>query len=102
MKALESRPGHSPFNPGPFTTFIRNYHRQTSVIYRNLGSFPYDLYPHHFYVPLAFGEAFRNLNKQDVTAYIYKQESVCLSFSDRRLRRNVVASSEYRIDIIDR
>jgi hypothetical protein len=88
-----------PFKPAPFSRFVRSYHRTAISIYRAIGAFPYDLYPHHFYVPLSLGEAFRNLDKKKVVAYLYKQETVCMSFKDGRPQRNLIASAEYRIDV---
>jgi hypothetical protein len=101
-KALARQPEMFPFKPEPFERFVRNYHKLALSIYDQIGAFPYDLYPHHFYVPLWIGQDFRNLNKHDVVAYIYKQETVCLSFKDGQLHRNVIASSDYRIDVSDR
>jgi hypothetical protein len=102
VKALARQPEMFPFKPGPFERFVRNYHQLALSISDEIGAFPYDLYPHHFYVPLWVGRDFRNLNKHDIVAYIYKQETVCLSFGDGQLHRNVVASSDYRIDVSDK
>ena len=102
IKALARQPEMSPFNPDPFASFVRSYHKMALSIDDQIGAFPYDLYPHHFYVPLSVGQGFRSLNKHDVVAYIYKQEAVCLSFKDGRLQRNVIASSDYRIDVSDK
>jgi hypothetical protein len=79
--------------------FIRNYHHRVTRIESAMGAFPYDLYPHHFYVPLGQSAQFRHLNKENIVAYIYRQETVCLSFSDGRLKRRVVAAFERRIDL---
>ena len=81
------------------THFVRNYHRLALSLYASLGGFPYDLYPHHFYVPTSESEDFYQLDKRRIVAYIYRQESVCLSFEAGKLRRNVVATAEYRIDV---
>jgi hypothetical protein len=102
VKALARRPEMLPFQPAPFTRFVRNYHELALSIYDAIGTFPYDFYPHHFYVPISIGQDFRSLNKHDVIAYIYKQESVCLSLRDGRLYRNLIASSDYRIDVSDK
>lgn len=99
MAALERRPEMFPFKSEPLAVFIRNYHHAALSFYRALGAFPYDLYPHHFYVPLSTGADFRGLNKSDIVAYIYKQETVCLSFSGGHPQRKLIASTEYRIDV---
>ena len=101
-KALARQPEMFPFKPEPFKRFVRNYHKLALSIYDEIGTFPYDLYPHHFYVPLSLSQEFRNLNKHDIVAYIYKQETVCLSFGDGQLHRNLIASSDYRIDVSDK
>ena len=59
MAALERRPEMFPFKSEPLAVFIRNYHHAALSFYRALGAFPYDLYPHHFYVPLSTGADFR-------------------------------------------
>jgi hypothetical protein len=79
--------------------FVRNYHQMVLGIYRTVGAFPYDLYPHHFYVPFSASEAFYKLDKTTIVAYMYRQETVCLSFGAGQLQRKVVGSAEYRIDV---
>ena len=64
-----------------------------------MGIFPYDAYPHHFYVPIGQSEQFRRLDKSSIVAYIYRQETVCLLFSGGRLERKVLGSFERRIDL---
>jgi hypothetical protein len=81
------------------SSFIRNYHDLTLNIISRLGIFPYDLYPHHFFVPLGESWDFRKLDKKHIVAYIYRRESVCLSIENGEPRRRVVASSELRIDV---
>lgn len=78
--------------------FVRNYHHLALNIERQFGVFPFNIYPHHFYVPISVGAAFDTIPKVNVVAYIYRQESVCLSYSDR-LDRRVIGSDEYRIQI---
>jgi hypothetical protein len=97
--ALERGSEMFPFKLEPLTRFIQNYHREALLVYRALGMFPYDLYPHHFYVPLSVGDDFRSLNKSDIVAYIYKQEAVCMSFSAGRPQRKLISLTEYRIDV---
>ena len=88
-----------PFNAAPLDRFVRNYHDLAKAIEQRFGVFPYDVYPHHFYVPLSVGREFRELDKRDVVAYIYKQETVCLSFEKGRVMRKVMAKAEHRIDV---
>ncbi len=82
-----------------FSTFVRNYHRLALKIYSTIGAFPYDIYPHHFYIPSSQSEDFRRLDKRRIVAYVMRRESVCLSYDAGRLHRNVVSSAEYRIDV---
>jgi hypothetical protein len=86
-------------NQEQMDAFIRSYHRLATNIEKAVGVFPYDLYPHHYYVPLGLGEQFRQADKSAIVAYIYRQETVCLSFSAGRLERRVLAVSERRIDL---
>lgn len=79
--------------------FIRNYHSLVMKVENAIGDFPYDVYPHHFYVPLGQSEQFRRLDKSSIVGYIYRQETVCLSFSDGRLERKVVGTFERIIDL---
>ena len=79
--------------------FVQNYHRMIVSIEDLIRSFPYDLYPHHFYVPRNQSLPFRDLDKRRVVAYIYRQETVCLSFESGHLKRNVVATAERRINV---
>jgi|SRR5579859_5806786 len=82
-----------------FSTFIRNYHRLALKIYATIGTFPYDVYPHHFYIPPSESEDFRRLDKRRIVAYVMRRESVCLAFDAGELNRNVISSAEYRIDV---
>jgi hypothetical protein len=79
--------------------FIRSYHRMALTIYRTVGGFPYDLYAHHFYVPFSESKKFYTLDKREVVAYIYRQETVCLSFEAGKLQRRLIGSAEYRVDV---
>jgi hypothetical protein len=79
--------------------FIRNYHRMILAIERVTGSFPYDLYPHHLYVPLNESSEFKELDKRKIKSYIYRQETVCLSFENDHLVRRVFATAERKIDV---
>jgi len=79
--------------------FVRNYHNIAKKIENVMGIFPYDAYPHHFYIPIGQSEQFRRLDKSSIVAYIYRQETVCLLFSGGRLERKVLGSFERRIDL---
>src|SRR5262245_37363484 len=79
--------------------FVRNYHRVALKISSTLGAFPYNAYPHHFYVPGILTEDFDRLDKRRIVAYIYRRESVCLGFSSGRLQRVVRGVAEHRIDV---
>jgi hypothetical protein len=87
------------FDHDRLPAFVRNYHRLALAIGARLGSFPYDVYPHHFYVPFSASADFDALDKRRVLAYIYRRESVCLSFEAGALHRKVMATAEYRIDV---
>jgi hypothetical protein len=91
-------PERSPYQER-MDAYLRNYHNMAKKLENALGVFPYDLYPHHFYVPLERSERFRRLDKSSITAYIYRQETVCLSFPGERIERKILGSFERRIDL---
>jgi hypothetical protein len=91
-------PDGSPYQK-PLDTYVRNYHRLALGIERTLGAFPYDFYPHHFYIPLGLSADFRHLDKSSIVAYVYRQDTVCLSFVDGHLERRLIGSFERRIDV---
>lgn len=82
-----------------FGRFIVNYHAMARGIENRFGIFPYNLYPHHFYVRPGLMAPFDALDKDKVVAYIYRRESVCLSLQDGKLRRRLISEGEYRIDV---
>jgi hypothetical protein len=79
--------------------FVRHYHRLALALYDKFGLFPYDIYPHHFYVPVGESADFRLLDKRRIVAYVYRRESVCLSYGADTFQRRVVSTAEYRIDV---
>jgi hypothetical protein len=98
--AALTRPGsYHSFDRQRLPAFVQNYHRLALMIYSKIGAFPYDFYPHHFYVPFSESREFDGLDKRRVVAYIYRQESVCLSFDAGTLQRKVMATAEYEIDV---
>jgi hypothetical protein len=44
-------------------------------------------------------EPFSQLGKRNIVAYIYRRESVCLSWVNRKLKRKVISTAEYRIEL---
>jgi hypothetical protein len=84
------------------SVFVRNYHRLALKIYSTLGVFPYNVYPHHFHVPGILTEDFDRLEKRHIVAYIYRRESVCVTFNSGQLKREVKDVAEYRIDVGER
>ena len=88
------------FDAGGLSTFIRNYHSLAMDFISTIGTFPYDFYPHHFYSPRSATADFLDLDKRRIVAYIYRMESVCLTFdSVGGLRRKLVNAAEFRIDL---
>ena len=81
------------------SSFVRNYHRLAMRIAAAVGTFPYDYYSHHFNVPRSLSEDFFNLDKRRIVAYIYRRESVCVSFDAAGLQRKLISSADYRIDL---
>lgn len=81
------------------TAFVRNYHRTALRISSIIGDLPYNVYAHHFHIPGILTKDFDQLDKRRIVAYIYRRESVCLSFGSGWLQRKVRAVAEYRIDI---
>jgi hypothetical protein len=90
-------------NPNPYleklSRFVRGYHKLVLAAEKHFGGFPYDYYPHHFYVPRGEGDAFSSLDKRQIVAYLYKQDSGCVVFEDGHLKKTVVGSGVYRIDV---
>jgi hypothetical protein len=79
--------------------FIINYHRMAEAIESNTGVFPYNVYPHHFYVRPALNRSFDSVDKHNIRAYIFKRESSCLSWRDGKLHRGVISTGEFRINL---
>ncbi|MGU3403968.1 hypothetical protein [Methylobacterium brachiatum] len=79
--------------------YIRGYHGLVSRIADTLGSFPHALYPHHFFVPLQHGASFDGVALNDIVAYIYRRESVCLGMQDGVPVRRLVSEAEHRIEL---
>jgi hypothetical protein len=98
IEKLPRGPELFPFRPEPISKFIRNYNSLISSLEDVIGLYPFNVYPHHFYEPISIGGKFGTIKKSDIVAYIYRQETVCLSFSDG-FKRRVIGSDEYRIDI---
>jgi len=96
---LTQNRAHNWFDREKLPDFIRNYHRLALWIDSKIGTFPYDFYPHHFYVPFSRSTDFDGLDKRLIVAYIYRRDSVCVSFDEGALRRKLVSSAEYRIPI---
>lgn len=96
---LTHYPRKAEFDPQELAAFVRHYHALALAIYARLGLFPYDWYPHHFYVPIGDSADFRRLDMHRIVAYVYRRESVCLDYSEGNFRRQVVSSAEYRIDV---
>jgi hypothetical protein len=96
---LTAPAGKPSMSADELAVFVKRYHRLAMAIYDKLGQFPYDLYPHHFYVPFGQSADFRLLNKRRIVAYVYRRESVCLSYVADRFQRRLVSSAEYRIDV---
>lgn len=99
VEKLKRPDEHRGFDAQALGTFVQAYHRMVLAIYSKIGFFPYDLYPHHFYVPLSESEDFYRLDKQRIVAYIYRRESVCLSHNAGALQRKMISAAEYRIDV---
>jgi len=95
------RPGtYKRFDADGLSAFVRNYHSLAMEFISTIGTFPYDFYPHHFYSPRSETADFLDLDKRRIVAYIYRIESVCLTFdSAGGLRRKLVNAAEFRIDL---
>lgn len=97
--ALTRRGGFAGFQAEQMARFVRDYHQLALAIDDQFGNFPYDIYPHHFYIPMWQSAEFRHLDKHRIVAYIYRRESVCVSFESEQLERRVISASEYRINL---
>lgn len=65
---------------------IRRYHKQMLSMLDAEGNFAYDLFPHHIFSMPWYFDAFRVLDKRQITAYRYENESLCLGFEDGKPR----------------
>jgi hypothetical protein len=79
--------------------YVRGYHGLVRRIADTLGSFPHALYPHHFFVPLQHGASFDGVALNDIVAYIYRRETVCLGMQAGVPVRRLVSVAEHRIDL---
>jgi hypothetical protein len=86
-------------NLDELSAFVQAYHRLVLTIQSVVGTIPYNLYPHHFYVPSVLTHDFDLLDKRRIVAYIFRREADCLGFSRGRLQRDVKSTAEYRIDV---
>lgn len=94
------RPGSVGGMPqADFARFVIDYHAMAKSIEHRLGVFPYDFYPHHFYMRPSLMDDYDALDKDDIVAYIYHRDSVCLQLVDGRIHRRVVSTGEFRIDL---
>jgi hypothetical protein len=98
VEVLKNGP-KKPLQASQIEPFIRSYHSLAVALEQNLGAFPYNFYPHHFYVGPARTREFDNLNKSTIRAYIYRRESVCLGLANGRPERRLISAGEHRIDI---
>ena len=85
--------------PNELAQFIVNYHRMVETLDSTIGFFPYNFYPHHFYVRPSLGAPFDRLDKHKIVAYIFRRESSCLSWNEGKLTRRLVSTGEFRIDL---
>ena len=85
--------------PPELSVFITNYHRMAQTIENLVGLFPYNIYAHHFYVRPGLMEPFERVDKRTIVAYIFRRESVCLSWVNHKLHRRVITTAEHRIEI---
>lgn len=99
VKELMRSGGAKALDGARLSAFVRNYHRFALHIETVLGTFPYDYYPHHFAVPRSASEDFLNLDKRRIVAYMYRRESVCLSFGAGGLERRLISSADFKIDL---
>ncbi len=97
-RLIPGTPRHAP-PPPTLAPFVIRYHQMAQDMERTLGVFPYNLYPHHFYGRLGQADAFDRLDKGQIAAYVFRRESVCLSFEDGKFVRRVVSTGEYRIEL---
>lgn len=57
--------------------FIRNYHFLVIAIQDRIGAFPYDYYPHHFYVSAAAAADFGRMDKRLVIIWSKGNQPAC-------------------------
>jgi hypothetical protein len=99
VAALGRRSRPARFDPSDLANFVRSYHRLAVAITSRLGTFPYNLYPHHFFARSAADAEFYNLDKRNIASYVYRRESVCLSYADGGLQRKLISTAQYTIDV---
>jgi hypothetical protein len=69
------------------------------AIERWVGFFPYNIYPHHFFVRPTLTQSFDAFDKRKVVAYVFRRESSCLSWQDGKLAKKIISTAEFRIDL---
>lgn len=88
-----------PWDGDGIAKFTTAYHDWVLDQIEEDGQFSYDLYAHHFFGPGYLTEPFRALDKRDIATYIYRTESVCLSWNGRTLERDVLSVSDFPINV---
>ena len=99
VHALVRPHSNNELDPVRLAAFLRHYHQLVLDVTAHLGAFPYNFYPHHFFVPSSSSQAFSNLDKRLIVSYLYRRESVCLGFDANGLQRKVVSSASFTIDL---
>ena len=87
VEAPETPPDYDTDRPTPF---IRAQHQRALALKNSSLSISHNIYPHHHYsMPFRYS-AFEALAPQDIVAYRYVVETVCLGTVDGRVERRVM------------
>ena len=89
-----------PWQGDKIARFTIAYHDWVLDRVDDRGRFNYDLYAHHFFGPRYLTEAFNDLDKRDIVTYIYRTESVCLSWNGRTVERDVLSVTDFPISVV--
>jgi hypothetical protein len=82
--------------------FIRRHHQQILSMVDEHGLYNYDLFPHHIFSMPWVLTNFKALDKRRITKYRYEINTLCLSYEDGKLNRDVMWSAGFDIPLSSR
>jgi len=81
------------------SSFVQRHHHQILSMVNDRGLINYDLFPHHiFTMPWEFTD-FKALDKRRISKYRYEISTLCLSYENGNLNRDVMWSTQFDIPL---